>query len=317
MPFDARLRQLHRVSFGSKPRLLPVVSRQGVWQRLKKKPAAMAGLAIICLLTLMALFGPLLTPYTYSQQDLGLTLQGPSREHWFGTDYLGRDLFTRTMSGARVSLSIGLTAALSAMVIGVIYGGTAGLAGGWLDFVMMRLVDVLYSIPFLLWVILIIVFLQELFLFHSASGAGLVGLFIALGLVFWLPMARQVRAQILSLKEQEFILAARVTGVSKGRLLLRHLLPNCLGTVVIIALLTIPEAIFAEAWLSFAGLGVSAPRASWGMLASDGLVYLKTAPHLLFFPALFICLTLLAFNYLGEGLRDALNPQPARLIHGG
>ncbi len=312
MPFDARLFQPLQTASGASPQSLPVAPRQRTWQRLKKKPAAMAGLVIISILVLASLLGPLLSPYTYSHQDLGITLQGPSREHWFGTDYLGRDLFVRTMSGARVSLSIGLVAAFSATIIGVIYGGMAGLAGGWLDFALMRLVDIIHGIPFLLWVILLIVILRESFLFTGGPGPGPAGLYIALGLVFWLPMARQVRAQVRSLKEKEFILAARVTGVSRGRLLRRHLLPNCLGTIVINALLTIPEAIFAEAWLSFAGLGVSAPRASWGVLAGDAVIYLKTAPHLLFFPAVLICLTLLAFNYLGEGLREALNPQTGR-----
>lgn len=317
MPFDARLFQpLERKDRDASGviylQLPPAEHRRSAWRRFKKKPAAMAGLIIIGVLIFAALFGPLLSPHSFSHQNLENISQGPSREHWFGTDYLGRDLFARTMSGARVSLSIGLAAALSAVTIGVIYGGIAGLAGGGLDFVMMRLVDIIYSIPFLLWVILFMVFLRESLHFIGRAAPGLAGLYIALGLVFWLPMARQVRGQILSLKEQEFILAARVIGVSKGRLLWRHLIPNCLGPVLITALLIIPEAIFAEAWLSFVGLGVSAPGASWGALASDALIYLKTAPHLLFFPAAMICITLLAFNYLSEGLHDVFKPRSGR-----
>ena len=216
----------------------------------------------------------------------------------------GRDLFTRVLHGARISLSIGFVAALVAL-LGVFYGAISGFAGGWVDNVMMRIVDIMYSIPFLLWVIMMMVYLKEIL----PENAGLISMYIALALVYWLDMARIVRGQILTLKEQEFVLAAHTIGASRWRILLRHLIPNSMGPVIVTATLAIPEAIFTEAFLSFIGLGVSAPRASWGMLASDALVSLKSFPHLLFFPAAAICITLLAFNFLGDGLRDALDPK--------
>ncbi len=277
---------------------------QDAWRRLKKNPLAMVSLAVIIFIILMAVFGPMLSPYSYSEQDFARKNQGPSAAHWFGTDGLGRDLFTRVLHGARISLSIGFMASLVTL-FGVLYGGISGFAGGWLDNVMMRFVDIMYSIPFLLWVILMMVYLKEIL----PENAGLISMYVALGLVYWLPMARIVRGQILSLKEQEFVLAAHTIGASKTRILLRHLIPNCIGPVIVTATLTIPEAIFTEAFLSFIGLGVSAPRASWGTLASDALVSLKSYPHLLFFPAAAICITLLAFNFLGDGLRDALDPK--------
>jgi oligopeptide transport system permease protein len=277
---------------------------QDAWRRLRKNPVAMGSLALIILIILLAVFGPLLSPYTYSEQDFARKNQGPSAEHWFGTDALGRDLFTRVLHGARISLSIGFAASLVTL-FGVLYGAVSGFSGGWIDNVMMRFVDIMYSIPFLLWVILMMVYFKEIF----PENAGLISMYIALGLVYWLPMARIVRGQILSLKEQEFVLAAHTIGAPKGRILLRHLIPNCMGPVIVTATLTIPEAIFTEAFLSFIGLGVSAPRASWGTLASDALVSLKSYPHLLFFPAAAICITLLAFNFLGDGLRDALDPK--------
>ena len=230
--------------------------------------------------------------------------RGPARSTGSVPDGLGRDLFTRVLYGARISLSIGFVAALVAL-FGVLYGGISGFIGGWVDNVMMRFVDIMYSIPFLLWVIMMMVYLEEIL----PENTGLIAMYIALALVYWLPMARIVRGQILSLKEQEFILAAHTVGASKMRILLRHLIPNCMGPVIVTATLAIPEAIFTEAFLSFIGLGVSAPRASWGMLASDALVSLKSYPHLLFFPAAAICITLLAFNFLGDGLRDALDPK--------
>jgi len=277
---------------------------QDAWRRLKQNPAAMVSLAVIILIVLLAIFGPMFSPYTYSEQDFSRRNQGPSAEHWFGTDGLGRDLFTRVLYGARISLSIGFVASL-VTIFGMLYGGISGFAGGWLDNAMMRFVDIMYSIPFLLWVILMMVYLKEIL----PQNAGLISMYLALGLVYWLPMARIVRGQILSLKEQEFVLAAYTIGASKKRILMRHLIPNCMGPVIVTATLTIPQAIFTEAFLSFIGLGVSAPRASWGMLASDALVSLKSFPHLLFFPSAAICITLLAFNFLGDGLRDALDPK--------
>ena len=268
---------------------------QDAWRRLKQNPVAIASLILIVLIILVAIVGPLFSPYSYSAQNFDSTNQGPSAEHWFGTDGLGRDLFTRVLHGARISLSIGFVASLLTLGVGVLYGGIAGFAGGRVDNIMMRFVDIMYSIPFLLWVIMMMVYLKEIL----PENAGLISIYIALGLVFWLPMARIVRGQILSLKEQEFILAAHTIGASRWRILIRHLIPNCVGPIIVTATLAIPEAIFTEAFLSFIGLGVSAPKASWGMLASDALTSLKSYPHLLFFPAGAICITLLAFNFLG------------------
>lgn len=228
--------------------------------------------------------------------------QPPSAAHWFGTDNLGRDLATRVCYGARISLSIGIVASLINLGIGVLYGGISGYFGGRIDSVMMRIVDILYGIPLLLYVILLMVVLKP----------GLLNVFLALGLVYWLRMARIVRAQVLGLKELEYILAARVLGASHQRLILGHLLPNSLGPIIITLTLSIPEAIFTEAFLSFIGLGVSAPMASWGVLASEGVVTLRSYPFQLLSPAIAISLTMLGFNFLGDGLRDALDPRMRR-----
>ncbi len=276
--------------------------RQDAWLRLKKNTAAMAGLGIIILISLLAIFGPMLSPYSYSDQSLSEANQPPSAAHWFGTDNLGRDLATRVCYGARISLSIGIVASLINLGIGVLYGGISGYFGGRIDSVMMRIVDILYGIPLLLYVILLMVVLKP----------GLLNVFLALGLVYWLRMARIVRAQVLGLKELEYILAARVLGASHQRLILGHLLPNSLGPIIITLTLSIPEAIFTEAFLSFIGLGVSAPMASWGVLASEGVVTLRSYPFQLLSPAIAISLTMLGFNFLGDGLRDALDPRMRR-----
>ncbi len=281
---------------------------QDAWRRLKKNPVAMVSLVFIILLILLAIFGPYLSPHNYSDQDFERRNEGPSSEHWFGTDTLGRDQFIRVVHGARISMAVGIVAALTTFFIGIIYGGISGYAGGRVDNIMMRIVDIMYSIPFLLWVIMLMVLFREIFP-ATGGGAGLYSIFLALGIVFWLPMARIVRGQILTLKEQEFALAAQTIGASRSKILFRHLIPNAMGPIIVTATLSIPEAIFTEAFLSFIGLGVSAPRASWGMLSSDALTSLRSYPHLLLFPALAICLTLLAFNFLGDGLRDALDPR--------
>lgn len=276
--------------------------RQDAWMRLKKNRAAMAGLGIIVAISLLAIFGPLLSPYSYSDQTLSDANQPPSAAHWFGADNLGRDLATRVCYGARISLSIGIVASLINLGIGVLYGGISGYFGGRIDSVMMRIVDILYGIPLLLYVILLMVVLKP----------GLLNVFLALGLVYWLRMARIVRAQVLSLKELEYVMAARVLGASHQRLILGHLLPNSLGPIIITLTLSIPEAIFTEAFLSFIGLGVSAPMASWGVLASEGVVTLRSYPFQLLSPAIAISLTMLGFNFLGDGLRDALDPRMRR-----
>ncbi|MCL5290770.1 MAG: ABC transporter permease [Bacillota bacterium] len=272
---------------------------QDVWHRLKQNKLAMAGLITIFLLAVMATIGPYLSGYSYDAQDLTRVNQAPNAAHWFGTDSLGRDLFTRVWYGARISLGIGIMTSVICLVVGVIYGGISGYLGGRVDEVMMRIVEILYSIPFLLYVILLMVYM----------GPGLGSIFTALGLVYWLNLARIVRGQVLVLKEQEYVLAARLLGASTMRILLRHLIPNTMGPIIVTMTLLIPEAIFTEAFLSFLGLGVSAPAASWGVLASDGLQGLRSYPWQLLFPAVFISITMLAFNFVGDGLRDALDPR--------
>ena len=261
----------------------------------------MIGLVIVFIMLVLAIFGPYLTPYTYDAQQLTTeyTNLPSSAEHWFGTDDLGRDLFTRVWHGARVSLLIGFVSAIVQFLIGVTYGGISGYLGGWVDEIMMRIVEVLSGIPFLLYVVLLMVVLEP----------GLTTILIALGAVYWLSMARLVRGQVLALKEQEYVLAARALGASQWRIIFRHLIPNCMGPILVYSTLAIPEAIFAEAWLSFLGLGVSAPAASLGMLVSDGISSIRLYPGQLFYPAFFISLTILAFNIFGDGLRDALDPR--------
>ncbi len=269
------------------------------WRRPRANRAAMAGFWLILFISLAALVGPWLSPYSYSDQSLAEANQPPSLAHPFGTDNLGRDLVTRVLYGARISLSIGFVASIINLGIGVIYGGISGYFGGRVGEVMMRIVDILYGIPLLLYVILLMVVLKP----------GLANIFSALGLVYWLRMARIVRGQVLALKELEYVLAARVIGASDLRIIFRHLLPNSLGTIIITLTLSIPEAIFTEAFLSFIGLGVSAPMASWGVLASEGVVTLRSYPFQLLFPAVAISLTMLGFNFFGDGLRDALDPR--------
>ncbi len=275
---------------------------QDVWLRLKQNKLAMTGIIIIALLALMALAGTHLSGHSYEEQNLLMKNQPPGGEYWFGTDSLGRDLFTRVWYGARISLTIGLMTSIICMVIGVLYGGISGYLGGRVDEVMMRFVEVVYSIPFLLYVILLMVLMQP----------GLKSIFIALGIVYWLNMARIVRGQVLALKELEYVYAARLLGAGTWRILLRHLIPNTMGPIIVTMTLLVPEAIFTEAYLSFLGLGVSAPAASWGVLASDGIQGLRNYPWQLFFPAFFISLTMLAFNFVGDGLRDALDPRLRR-----
>lgn len=275
---------------------------QDAWLRLKKDKMAMAGLCFIVFLMLLALIGPMLSSIGYADQDFNNVNAGPSYEHWFGTDSLGRDLFIRVLYGARISLSIGLIASLINLVIGVLYGGISGLMGGKVDRIMMNIVDVLYSVPTLLYVILLMVVFKP----------GLLNIFIALGISYWLQMARIVRGQVLSIKEQEFVLAAISMGASKWRLLTKHLIPNAVGAIVVSWSLSIPDAIFTEAFLSFIGLGVSAPMASWGVLASEGINSMRGYPFQLFFPAAAISMTMLAFNFLSDGLRDALDPKMRR-----
>jgi oligopeptide transport system permease protein len=269
------------------------------WRRLKRNRAAMIGLWVTTLLIVAAVVGPWLVPYTYSQQDFDHIFEPPSRAHWFGTDELGRDVLVRVLYGARISLSIGFVASFFNFVIGVTYGSISGYAGGRTDNLMMRIVDIIYGVPLLLWVIMLMVVLKP----------GLINIYIALGTVYWLTMARIVRGQVLSIKEREFAEAARAMGASTARILTRHIIPNTMGPVIVTMTLSVPQAIFVEAFLSYIGLGVQAPMASWGSLASDATEVLRVAPHLVLFPGMAIVITMLAFNFLGDGLRDALDPR--------
>lgn len=238
----------------------------------------------------------------------------PSLRHPFGTDLLGRDVLARTLLGGRITLTVGLMASLIAVVIGVAYGSIAGYLGGYPGRLMMRGVDILYGIPFLLFVIIFVIIFEG-----DYTGAGRRAIFgengrlfiilLALGLTYWLPMARIVRAQLLSLKEREFVLSARALGAPGLRILTRHLIPNTLGAILVVLTLSIPQAIFAEAFLAYIGMGIDAPMASWGTLANEGTQYIRESPHLLFIPAMAISMTMLAFNFLGDGLRDAVDPR--------
>ena len=272
---------------------------QDAWRRLKQNRLAMVGLWVIVAITLIATIGPMLSPYSYADQSLFDQNMYVSKEHWLGTDDLGRDLLTRIMYGARISLTVGFVASFINLTVGVVYGGISGYYGGQVDNIMMRIVEILSGIPLLLYVILLMVVLRP----------GLQNILIALGLVYWLGMARIVRGQILSLKEQDYVLAARTIGADNSRIIYKHLIPNAMGPIIVTATLNIPQAIFTEAFLSFIGLGVNAPMASWGVLANDALPSFRTYPWQLFFPAIAISITMLAFNFLGDGLRDALDPK--------
>ena len=272
---------------------------QDVYSRLRKDPLAVFGFVIIVLVLFMAVFAPMLSKYEYDEQDYMASNELPSLEHLFGTDLFGRDIFVRVLYGARISLAVGFLASIISLSIGIIYGGISGFYGGHIDNILMRIVDVIYSVPAMIYVILLMV----------VVGPGLKSIFITLGISYWAPMARIVRAEVMRLKNEEFILAARVIGASSKRILLRHLIPNAMGPILVTLTFSIPGAIFTEAFLSFVGLGVSAPMASWGVLCNDAIGSLAIYPHQLFFPAAAISITILAFNFLGDGLRDALDPK--------
>nr|WP_272507203.1 ABC transporter permease [Clostridium aestuarii] len=272
---------------------------QDAWRRLKGNKVAIVGLVVVVIMTAMAILAPILSKYDYFSQDFSVANKLPSSEHWFGTDQFGRDIFVRVFYGARISLMVGFSASILNLVIGVLYGGVAGYFGGRIDNIMMRIVDVLYSIPMMIYVILIMVVL----------GAGLESVIIALAIAYWIGMARIVRGQVMQLKQQEFVLAAKTLGASTKRILLRHLIPNSMGPILVTLTLAVPSAIFTESFLSFIGLGISAPQASWGTLVSEAMQGYQLYPYQLFFPAGAICVTILAFNLLGDGLRDALDPK--------
>jgi oligopeptide transport system permease protein len=286
-------------------RLTDVINRPSVsywanaWAKLKSDPLAMLGFLVIALVTATAVLGPVLSRYSYDEQNYSAINKNPDSEHWFGTDKFGRDLFVRVAYGARISLTVGIAAALVNVTIGMMYGGTSGYAGGFVDIFMMRVVDVIDTVPTLLYIILVMLFL----------GSNMRSIVIALCFTYWLNTARMVRAQILSLKSQDFVMAAKVVGESDFRILTRHLIPNSIGPIIVMVTFLIPQAIFYEAFLSFIGIGIAVPVASWGSLANDSLANMNTYPHLTIFPLAAISLTIFAFNFIGDGLRDALDPR--------
>ncbi len=273
------------------------------WRRLRRNRPAVAAAVFLLVMSTIAALAPWLPGLADPAiQDLAKGASGPSWQHGFGTDELGRDLFARVLFGGRISLMVGLVGTLVSLLIGVTWGAIAGYVGGRTDEVIMRVVDVLYALPYIFLVILLLVFFSK----------SLLMLFVALGLVQWLTMARIVRGQVLSLKNQTFVEAARALGASDAAIVFRHIVPNTLGPVIVYTTLTVPAVILQEAFLSFLGLGVQPPNASWGTLVSDGAKLLALFPWLVVFPGLAMSLTLLAFNFVGDGLRDALDPQGRR-----
>ena len=268
-------------------------------RRLFKNKAAVAGAIVLLVLIVLAAFAPWIAPYPYAYQNLDLGASPPSSVHLLGTDVLGRDLLSRILYGARISLLVGFIATTVALIIGVSWGIIAGYAGGKIDSVMMRIVDILYGLPFIIFIILLMVIF----------GRNLWLLFLAIGAVEWLTMARIVRAQVLSLKNQEFVLAAQAMGVSNLAMFKRHLLPNILGPVAVYATLTIPQVMLLESFLSFLGLGIQPPMSSWGTLIKDGVESMEEYSWLLIYPGLTFTITLFALNFFGDGLRDALDPK--------
>jgi len=272
---------------------------QDAWYRFSRNKLGIIGAIIVILMVLFAVFGPMIFKYDYITQNLKNAYQPPSADHPFGTDALGRDLLVRMAYGARISLVCGFFASLVSFFIGVTYGAISGYIGGQVDNIMMRIVDIISAVPSMLYVILLMVVLDS---------QSLLNVFLVIGMTGWLGMARLVRSQVMSLKEREFVLAAKVSNVSNFKLILKHLVPNSFGPIVVSMTLSIPSAIFLEASLQFLGLGIAAPMPSWGGLAQEGITALRTFPHLMWIPSLFISVTILAFNFLGDAMRDALDP---------
>ncbi|MFT5578092.1 MAG: oligopeptide transport system permease protein [Paraglaciecola psychrophila] len=275
---------------------------QQSWRRLQRNKPALAGAGLLLAMIVLALLTPWIAPWGYEQQNLLLGATPPSAAHWLGTDVLGRDMLTRILYGGRLSLAVGFIATALALIIGVTYGAVAGYMGGTVDALMMRLVDILYALPIMIFIILLMVLF----------GRSLLLLFLAIGAVEWMTMARIVRAQVQSLRRQEFIEAAVAIGLPPGRIIARHIIPNTLGPVIIYATLTIPSVMLLEAFLSFLGLGVQPPQSSWGLLISQGVETMEEYPWLLIYPGIALATTLFALNFLGDGLRDALDPRSAK-----
>ena len=275
---------------------------QDAWLRLRKNHLAVFGLVILALFVIIALLTPWIAPYSYQAQDLELGASGPSAAHWLGTDIFGRDLMTQIMYGGRISLAVGFVATAVALLIGVTWGAIAGYVGGRTDAVMMRLVDILYALPFMIFIVLLTV----------VFGRNMLLLFLAIGAVEWLTMARIMRGQVQSLRQQEFVEAAISLGLSPATLIRRHLVPNALGPIIVYTTLTIPNVMLLEAFLSFLGLGIQPPQTSWGLLISYGAETMEEYPWLLIFPGLALAITLFSLNFLGDGLRDALDVRGAK-----
>lgn len=273
--------------------------RRGALRRLARNRLALVCGVFVCGICVVALLAPFIAPYRYDERVSEAGAERPSRRHLFGTDLHGRDLFSRVVYGSRVSLAVGVCATLVSLVVGVVYGATAGYKGGSLDNILMRFVDILYGLPFMFFVIILMI----------VAGRSLINLFIALGAVQWLTIARITRAQVVSLKEKEFVESARANGATEFGILFRHILPNLLGPVIVYSTLNVPMVMLEEAFLSFLGLGVQEPVPSWGLLMWDGVQAMEVCPWLILFPSLAFVLTLFAFNFLGDGLRDALDPR--------
>ena len=272
------------------------------WLRLRKNRLAVFGMGALAVISLACVCGPWLMHYGYEDQNLDLGASPPGAAHWLGTDTLGRDLLVRLLYGGRVSLGVGLAATFVALTIGVVYGAVAGFFGGKRDAFMMRVVDIMYSLPFPIFVILLMVFF----------GRNIILLFVAIGAVEWLTMARIVRGQVQSIKKMEFIEAARALGLGRRRIIFRHILPNVVGPIIVYTTLTIPGVMLLEAFLSFLGLGVQPPMSSWGVLIKDGAEKMEEFPWLLIYPGAMFSLTLFSLNFLGDGLRDALDVRSSK-----
>ena len=275
---------------------------QDVWFQFKKDKLALVSLVFLVIMILLAIFVPIFSKYSYDEQNLQLRNAMPSWEHPMGTDRFGRDIFVRIMYGARISLSVGFAAAGINLVIGCIYGGISGYIGGKVDMIMMRIVDIIYSVPILLYVILIML------IFGSNTGSVLLAICIS----SWVGLARQVRSQIMAQKGMEYSLAAKVIGCSNAQILFKHLLKNSMGPIIVNTTLMVPNAIFTEAFLSFVGIGISIPQASWGTMANDARSLITSYPIQMMWPVLAICLTMLALNFIGDGLNKALDPKKRR-----
>ncbi len=275
---------------------------QDALRRLAKNKLAMSGLFFLLFLIVVSLLTPFIAPYSYETQDLYKGATPPSFEHWFGTDVLGRDQLTRVMYGSRISLMVGFVATSVALIIGVLWGTIAGYLGGRVDTFMMRVVDILYALPFSIFIILLTV----------VFGRSMLLLFLAIGAVEWLTMARIIRSQVMSIKKQEYVESAISIGLSRTHIIFRYLIPNAIGPIIVYTTLTIPSVILLESFLSFLGLGIQPPQSSWGSLISYGVETMEEYPWLLIFPGLVLSLTLFSLNFLGDGLRDALDPKVSK-----